>query len=71
VGRTYHDFAADVAGVIEQLAGDRPVHLLGHAFGNRIARTPANDRPELVRSVILRIAAEVLAFLTAVGEASP
>ena len=51
-GLTYHDHAADVAGVIEAL-GIAPVVVLGHAFGNRIARTLAADRPELVRGVVL------------------
>ncbi len=49
---TLHDLAADVAGVVEQLVGG-PVHLLGHAGGNRIGRCLAADRPDLVKSVIL------------------
>jgi pimeloyl-ACP methyl ester carboxylesterase len=48
-GVTLHDLAADVAGVIESL-GCAPAHILGHAFGNRIARCLAADRPSLVRS---------------------
>jgi pimeloyl-ACP methyl ester carboxylesterase len=51
-GVTLHDLAADVAGVIEQMGGG-PVHLLGHAGGNRIGRCVAADRPDLVRTVIL------------------
>ena len=51
-GLTLHDFAGDVAGVIEGL-DLAPAFVLGHAFGNRIARTVAADRPELVRGVIL------------------
>src|SRR5215467_6880524 len=51
-GLTLHHLAADIAGVIEALA-DATVHVLGHAFGNRIARCLAADRPDLVRSVIL------------------
>lgn len=51
-GLTLHDFAADIAGVIERL-DSAPAYVLGHAFGNRIARTVAADRPELVRGVIL------------------
>lgn len=51
-GLTLHDFAADIAGVIEGL-DLVPAYVLGHAFGNRIARTVAADRPELVRGVIL------------------
>ena len=48
----YHDRAADVACIVEAL-GLGPAHLVGHAFGNRIARTLAADRPDLVRSVTL------------------
>jgi pimeloyl-ACP methyl ester carboxylesterase len=49
---TLHDLAEDVAGVIQKLQLG-PVHILGHAFGNRVARTLAADHPELIRSVIL------------------
>ena len=33
--------------------GDAPVTLIGQAFGNRIARMTATDRPDLVRTVVL------------------
>jgi pimeloyl-ACP methyl ester carboxylesterase len=46
---TYHDRGADVGCVVEAL-GLGPVHLVGHAFGNRIARTLASDRPHMVRA---------------------
>ncbi len=49
---TLHDLAGDVAGVIEQL-GDYPTHLLGWAYGNRVARCLAEDHPQLVKTVIL------------------
>jgi pimeloyl-ACP methyl ester carboxylesterase len=49
---TLHDLANDVAGVIK-LLGVGPVHILGWAFGNRIARCVAEDHPHLVKSVIL------------------
>ena len=49
---TYHTFASDVAGVIHTLHLE-PANVVGHAFGNRIARTLATDHPELVRSVVL------------------
>jgi pimeloyl-ACP methyl ester carboxylesterase len=55
VGLTLHDLAADVAGVVESLDVGA-VHVLGHGFGNRIARCVAADRPDLVRSVILMAA---------------
>lgn len=51
-GLTLHDLAEDVAAVIEMQAA-APVTLLGHAFGNRLARTTAADRPELVSRVAL------------------
>jgi pimeloyl-ACP methyl ester carboxylesterase/SAM-dependent methyltransferase len=51
-GLDLHDYARDVAHVIEALDG-RPAHLVGHAFGNRVVRCLARDRPELVRSLVL------------------
>lgn len=51
-GITLHDLARDIAGVIEHEAAG-PAIIIGHAFGNRIARTLATDRPDLVRAVIL------------------
>ena len=51
-GITVHDLAADVAGVLEAVDWG-PAHLVGHAFGNRVARCLAVDRPSLVRSVSL------------------
>ena len=47
-----HDLANDVAGVIELLGGT-PIHIIGWAFGNRIARCLATDYPHLVKSVTL------------------
>jgi pimeloyl-ACP methyl ester carboxylesterase len=51
------DCAADIAAVIESEGGDAAL-VAGHAFGNRVARMLATDRPELVRGVSL-IAANV------------
>ena len=51
-GLTLHDLARDVAQVIDAEAGGQAV-IIGHAFGNRIARTVAADRPELVQAVVL------------------
>ena len=53
---TLHDFARDVAAVIEQEAVG-PAVVLGHAFGQWVARTLAADRPDLVRGVVLAAAA--------------
>jgi pimeloyl-ACP methyl ester carboxylesterase len=49
---TYHDLASDVAAVIESLAG-RPATVIGHDFGNRVARTLASDHPRLVKQLVL------------------
>jgi pimeloyl-ACP methyl ester carboxylesterase len=48
---TLHHYAADVAAVIRELGA--PAHLVGHAFGNRVARCLATDSPELVSTVTL------------------
>src|SRR4051812_16829071 len=58
-GTTLHDLAGDVAGVIKAI-GCGPAHLVGHAFGNRIARCLAVDQPPLVRSVTLLAAGGAL-----------
>jgi pimeloyl-ACP methyl ester carboxylesterase len=55
-GLTLHDYAADVAAVIED-AGRGPAVVLGHAFGQWVARTLASDQPDLVRGVVLAAAA--------------
>ena len=51
-GLTLHDYAADLAATIEALQ-DGPAHVVGHAFGNRVVRCFATDRPDLARSVTL------------------
>ena len=48
---TMHDFAGDVAAVIEYLGA--PATVLGNAFGNRVARCTAGDFPDLVERIIL------------------
>src|SRR6185503_15290969 len=52
-----HDCSADIAAVIEHEGGG-PAFVVGHAFGNRVARMLATARPELVRAVSL-VAANV------------
>src|SRR3954467_4347774 len=66
-GITVHDLAADVAGVLEAVDCG-PAHLVGHAFGNRIARCLAVDRPLLVRSVTVLAAGGLLAPATPLGQ---
>ncbi len=55
-GLTLHDYARDVAVVIERLA-EGSAFVLGHAFGQWIGRCVAADFPALVRGVILAAAA--------------
>jgi pimeloyl-ACP methyl ester carboxylesterase len=49
---TLHDYAADMLAVLQALGVSR-AHLMGHAYGNRVARTLATDHPEIARSVTL------------------
>lgn len=51
-GATLHELAADVAEVIRQL-DVAPAHIIGHAFGNRVARCLAHDHPALVSRLVL------------------
>jgi pimeloyl-ACP methyl ester carboxylesterase len=53
---TLHDFARDVAAVIEH-EGKGPAVIAGHAFGNWVARMTAVDYPHLVRGVVIVAAA--------------
>jgi pimeloyl-ACP methyl ester carboxylesterase len=66
---TLHDLAADVAGAIEVL-GCGPAHLIGHAFGNRIARCLAADCPSLVRKVVVLAAGGLITPSTSLGTAA-
>jgi pimeloyl-ACP methyl ester carboxylesterase len=51
-GLTLHDNARDVAVAIEKTSA-APAIIAGWAYGNRVARMLAIDRPELVRGVVL------------------
>ncbi|HEY6241417.1 MAG TPA: alpha/beta fold hydrolase, partial [Burkholderiales bacterium] len=53
---TLHDFARDVAVVIKH-EDKGPAVIVGHAFGNWVARMTAADYPQLVRGVIIVAAA--------------
>lgn len=66
-GITLHDFARDVAAVIEH-AGGGPAVVAGHAFGNWIARMTAADHPRLVRGVAV-LAAAAKKYPAALAEA--
>ena len=53
--QSLHDLAGDVALCIRALC-DRPVVLLGHAFGNVLARVVTTDHSDLVKAVVLAAA---------------
>ncbi len=55
-GLTLHDLARDVAAVIRHEGGG-PAVMVGHAFGNWVARMTAVDHPDLVRGVAIVAAA--------------
>jgi pimeloyl-ACP methyl ester carboxylesterase len=54
-GLSVHDFAKDVAAVVEHEQRG-PVVVVGHAWGNFPARQLAADRPDLVKGVVLAAA---------------
>ena len=51
-GLTLHDLADDVASSI-RAHGEPPAVVLGHAYGNMLARLLATDHPDLVRALVL------------------
>lgn len=53
---TLHDFAREMAAVIRH-EGDGPAVIVGHAFGNWVARMTAVDYPDLVSGVVIVAAA--------------
>src|SRR5260370_18727965 len=66
-GLTLDDFARDVAAGIEH-AGGGPAVVVGHAFGNWIARMTAADPPRLVRGAVI-LAAAAKTYPKALAEA--
>lgn len=48
-GKTLHDFANDIAAVIRNVTSKHAI-LIGHAFGNRLARTVARITPPWFRN---------------------
>ncbi len=70
---TLHDLADDLETVIDGLGPDvvptGRVHLVGHAFGNRVVRTFAKDRPERVESVTLIAAGGLVPIAPAIRRA--
>ena len=53
---TLHNLARDVAEMVEKLGGGHAV-VVGHAYGNWVARMTATDHPDLVRGVVIAAAA--------------
>lgn len=51
INLTLHDYARDLAAVQKVLG--KPVHIVGRALGNRIARCFAADYPDKVKSITL------------------
>ncbi|MEM9385137.1 MAG: alpha/beta fold hydrolase [Pseudomonadota bacterium] len=49
---TLHSLADDAVAALDALAIER-AHVIGHAFGNRVARCVQADHPDRVRSLIL------------------
>jgi pimeloyl-ACP methyl ester carboxylesterase len=56
-GLTLHDFAKDVAAVIERDGGGTAI-MVGHAYGHFVAKMTAVDFPHLVRGVALVAASQ-------------
>src|SRR5712692_7495425 len=54
-GLTLHDFARDIAEVIKAFGDGRAV-VVGHAYGNWVARMTATDYPQHVRGVVIAAA---------------
>jgi len=74
-GLTLHDLARDVAAVIEHemiehavIEHAGPAIVVGHAFGNWVARMTAADHPRLVRGVAI-LAAAAKSYPKALAEA--
>ncbi len=73
-GLTLHDLARDVAAVIAHYGA--PAVIVGHAYGNWVARMTAVDHPALVRGVVIAAAAaknyppELSAAVTRSGDLS-
>jgi pimeloyl-ACP methyl ester carboxylesterase len=55
-GITLHDFARDIAEAVKAHGGGKAV-VVGHAYGNWVARMTATDYPDLVRGVVIAAAA--------------
>ncbi len=52
-GVNFHDLAGDAAAALKNECGNAGAFVVGHAYGCWIARTIANNYPELIKGVIL------------------
>lgn len=69
-GMTGHDLARGVHEIVEkEVPAGEKIAVLGHAFGNRIARTYAADYPERVSATILAAAGGKVAIAPKAAEA--
>jgi pimeloyl-ACP methyl ester carboxylesterase len=66
---TLHHIAADLGEAVIPFYAEIPVTLIGHAFGNRLARTVAADFPNFVSSLVLIAAGGVIPIRPAIFEA--
>jgi pimeloyl-ACP methyl ester carboxylesterase len=66
--QTLHDFGDDIAAVIEQTM-PATATIVGHAYGNRVARTVASDHPRLVERLILIAAGGIVPIRPEILEA--
>jgi pimeloyl-ACP methyl ester carboxylesterase len=66
---TLHDLAADLGDVVDRAAPGSKIHAVGHAFGNRVVRTFARDRPERVETVTLLAAGGLVPISPAIQKA--
>lgn len=55
---TLFDFADDLAAVMDAEILEQPITVIGHAFGNRIARAFSSRYPQRVRSLVLLAAGD-------------
>jgi pimeloyl-ACP methyl ester carboxylesterase len=50
---TMHDLGEDIVTIVGYLDLPQPISIVGHAFGNRVARVVASNHPEMVDRVVL------------------
>lgn len=66
---TLHSYATDLAAVLDAESSHEPAVVVGHAYGNRIARMFASDYPDRTRALILLAAGGGKPTPTEIGNA--